>query len=365
MVRKERSLFTDPAVDPFPESSYYNEIKLPKEDGIFLIKPAHYENSFSKSTLLNTPDEYYQRKIESLQPGAYGELNSQNITDISIVPLSSMNQSSQVPVTDYIFKKLTLNQETKNKSYKLAVSPVINSVIQRTMLSASPAPFNIVGNVFGATKPEDLPEMALPVLELIEQVQPHIVIGCDRGARLFGLAMHAAWQATRNGAPFPTLDGKIHFARISKSEDFDVLQDKVDEVVDASLRFGEQRGRSVQPNERLRVLFVDDWIVGGGTRRLAEKLVRKYDAESFFAVMSGPGADATGQQQRHTIVSWHDKPEEIGVNYLSTLYEDSDGTVVQRQEAVPVKGAAASSNRKKIQRAAKLLALDRELARVA
>lgn len=217
----------------------------------------------------------------------------------------------------------------------------------------------------GSTKPEDLPEMALPILEFMDDVQPHIVIGCDRGGRLFSLAMHAAWRHTRDGQPFPTLDGKLHFARISKSEDPDVLQEKIDEIVEASKRLGEQRGNELAEDEQLRVLFVDDWVIGGGTMRLAQRLMKKYDAQTYFAVMCGGNADATGKRDLHTHVSWHDRPEEIGVNYLSSIRDNPDGTVTQKQEVIAVRGIGAIYNRQQIQAAAKQLAHMRVLAEVA
>jgi len=218
---------------------------------------------------------------------------------------------------------------------------------------------------FDKTKPEDLPEMALPILEFMEDVQPHIVIGCDRGGRLFGLAVHAAWQQTREGKPFPTLDGKLHFARVSKSEDSDILQEKIDRIVASSKQFGKQRGNEVTEGEQLRVLFIDDWVLGGGTMRLAQRMMDKHGAQTYFAVMCGDGADATGQANLHTNVSWHDRPEEIGVNYLSTIQENPDGTVSQQQEVIAVHSSEAIRNRRRIQRAAKALQRVRILEKVA
>lgn len=206
-----------------------------------------------------------------------------------------------------------------------------------------------------STKPEDLPEMALPVLDFLEEVQPHIVIGCDRGGRLFGVAMHAAWRTTRANAPFPTLDGKIHFARISKSEDEAVLQAKIDAIVAASMHTAAQRGTVPQESEQLRIMFVDDWVVGGGTKRLAERLVKKHGAQTYFVVMSGGGADATGELDQNTFVSWHDNPEAIGVNYVSTVAYGAEGGVDTTLQVVPVRTKCALGNRQRIFTAAQAL----------
>lgn len=190
----------------------------------------------------------------------------------------------------------------------------------------------------GVITPEDLPNLALPILEFIEDTQPHLVIGCDRGGRLFSLAIHAAWQRTRDGQSFPTIDGKIHFARVSKSEDEGVLQEKVDQIVASVKKEASQRGIELPDDEQLRVMFVDDWIIGGGTMRLAQRLVKKHGAKAYFAVMCGNGADATGQP---------------------------DGTVTQKQEVIAVRGKEAVSNRKRIQSAAKTLQKVVELEKVA
>lgn len=202
--------------------------------------------------------------------------------------------------------------------------------------------------------PEDLPEMTLPVLEFLETERPHVVIGCDRGGRLFSLAMHATWQHTR-GTPFPTVDGKIHFTRISKSEDEEVLQQQIDHIVETANREAAIRGNEIPNDEQLRVMFVDDWIVGGGTHRLAKRLLKKHGAKVSFVVMTGTGGDASGSLARNTSVSWHDRPEEIGVNYMSIMVQNSDGTITDQLRPVVVKDDRAVRNRKVIINAAKSL----------
>jgi hypothetical protein len=96
-------------------------------------------------------------------------------------------------------------------------------------------------------------------------------------------------------------------------------------------------------------------VIGGGTKQLAEGLVKKHGAKTYFAVMTGGNADVSGQTDRQTSVSWHDIPEEIGVNYLSTFEAAGDGTFAQQQRVVAVRSKAAASNRQKIWAAAKAL----------
>lgn len=249
--------------------------------------------------------------------------------------------------------KLSINSFIKDPLSLVTKPNSLGSTLSWLRQSSFQSSFSFV-ELGAALQPEDLPNLALPILEFIEDTQPHIIIGCDRGGRLFSLAIHAAWQHTRDGQLFPTIDGKIHFARISQSENTDVLQDKVDEIVVSAKQMAAQRGNAID-DEQLRVMFVDDWVIGGGTMRLAQRLVNKYGAKTYFAVMCGEGANVSGQPNLHTTVSWHDRPEEIGVNYLSSLFEKADGSVTQRQEVVAVRGEEAIRNRRRIQTAAKAL----------
>lgn len=228
-----------------------------------------------------------------------------------------------------------------------------------------PPPSSVLGNLapglnflnldLDRLKPEDLPELALPVLEFVERVQPDVVVGCDRGGRMFSLAVHAAWRATRPGKPFPTLDGKIHFTRISKTEDEEILSQKMGDIIQSAVTQGLQRGNK-HDEGNLKILFIDDWVVGGGTKRLAERLAKAHGATAYFATMCGRGADVTGSTTRGTFSSWRDDPEEIGVNYISTLKSELDGGAHASLQPVPVRTDSARMNRKAIQHAASVLA---------
>ncbi len=254
-------------------------------------------------------------------------------------------------------------QEIKNKMDKIDLIALSSLINQTPRPRSNPSIWlNPVINQnnydypsYNALGPEDLPRLAQHIIDFIQETQPHIVIGCDRGGRLFGLAVHTTWQETMGGQPFPTLDGKLHFARISKSEDEDVLQEKIDDIVARTVEFGRQRGKTVEEDEQLRVLSIDDWVIGGGTKLLAKRLMTSHGAKAYFAVMCGEGADATGQFDQQTFVTWHDHPDEIGVNYLSTVAEDADGNVIQQQEVVAVRGDKAVKNRRKIHEAARNL----------
>lgn len=329
---------------PRSKEDLYNKTPIDYLDP-YLIKPKRYENIKSLENI-----NYYNDTLVSRE---------------NYIDLSSIDDSKLLHFKDYPPKSELIGRTIGQLVIQDLILKPKSNYNSSLPISLFNSQKSLIDFELGATKPEDLPEMALPILEFMDDVQPHIVIGCDRGGRLFGLAMHAAWRETRGGQAFPTLDGKLHFARVSKSEDPDVLQEKIDEIVDASKQFGKQRGNQLGDDEQLRVLFVDDWVIRGGTMRLAQRLMEKHGAQTYFAVMCGEGADATGAQDLKTRVSWHDRPEEIGVNYLSTFHENSDGTVTQKQEVLAVRGEEAIRNRQRIQQAAKELVRVRVLAEVA
>jgi len=322
------------------------------EPDYFLTLPKLYnEDIFSKDKLI-IPNEI--KITEYIKD--YPEKRFSSIEDdlsINIIELNKNYENlEKKDIYAPLMGKLALNSIIKNPNNLISKPSLGNTP---AWLGQSSLQSSLRYVELGSIKPEDLPNLALPILEFIEDTQPHIIIGCDRGGRLFSLAIHAAWQQTRDCQRFPTIDSKIHFARVSKSEDENVLQEKVDHIVASAKQMATQRGIELPDDEQLRVMFVDDWVIGGGTMRLAQRLMKKHGAKTYFAVMCGNGADATGQSNLHTNVAWHDRPEEIGINYLSSLYENPDGTVVQRQEVLAVHGKEAIRNRKRIQAAAKVL----------
>lgn len=335
-------------------------LSLPENENDYVIDISHFQKMKSHK------QKIYSHNPENIQELYKKNSSIKNYEDLNIIEIPKYEYEIIKPKSELLGRSLG----------NFAIKSFIHNPQSQNnqLLNQLPASLLNGGNVqqqfnsllgLGATSPEDLPELALPILEFIEEIQPHIVIGCDRGGRLFALAMHAAWRETRDGRPFPTLDGKLHFARVSKSEDPDVLQEKIDQIVETSKRFGQQRDNRVGDDEQLRVLFVDDWVIGGGTMRLAQRLMKRHNAQTYFAVMCGQGADATGNIDLGTHVTWHDRPEEIGVNYLSSLQENSDGTITQKLEVIAVQGVEATRNRQRIQQAARQLAPARVLEAVA
>lgn len=169
----------------------------------------------------------------------------------------------------------------------------------------------------------DLAEMAVPVASFVKQTQPDVVVGCDRGGRLYSLVVYSLWGERNPKKRFPTLDGKLHFARLSTSVGDDAIDRSVTRIVNQSTKQAKLTGKPVN-GERPRILFIDDWIVSGATREhifaSLERLGLKDDVEVNFAVMCGGKADASGGKSDKD-VPWHDDPSVIGVDYAKKSAE--------------------------------------------
>ncbi len=171
----------------------------------------------------------------------------------------------------------------------------------------------------GRASVDDLAAMALPVAAFIDRLQPDIVVGCDRGGRLYSLAVFGTWNQ-RFEERFPTRSHSVNFARLSTAVDDRSIQMSLKSIVDRNTTRQQSRKggrkRVLTPNPRF--LFIDDWIVSGATRRhIISNLTQLglYAGDNaYFAVMCGTGADATGNS-RSLSVSWHDDPEQIGIDY--------------------------------------------------
>lgn len=200
----------------------------------------------------------------------------------------------------------------------------------------------------GDLTPADLAKMAVPVAGFIKETQPDVVVGCDRGGRLYSLAVYSLWGERNPKKRFPTLDGKLHFARLSTSMEDDAIDRSVARIVNQSTMQAKMTGKSVN-GERPRILFVDDWIVSGATREhifaSLERLGLKDDVEVNFAVMCGGKADASGGDSDKD-VPWHDDPEVIGVDYAK-----------RSAEPFPVRTKAARKVRKAIHAETKKVAV--------
>ena len=164
----------------------------------------------------------------------------------------------------------------------------------------------------------ELAQMTLPVVDFIKQQEPDIVIGCDRGARIYSFAVYSMWSK-RNGARFPTLDGCLDYARLSKSLPQKALERALAEILKANFDEGRRQDRNYR-GDRPKLMFIDDWISSGATREHILKALKalglKEKVQVIFVVMCGEGADATGTTRR-VHVPWHDDPETVGVNYNS------------------------------------------------
>lgn len=117
----------------------------------------------------------------------------------------------------------------------------------------------------------------------------------------------------------------------------------------------ERRGVDLD-QEQLRVLFIDDWVNGGGTRRITDNLASLYDAQTYFAVMRGDRADVSGWEgENWAKPAWTDMPHMIGVNYTSVVHVDDELGLSQTDTVVAIRNGDSIGLRKRLHKAAKKL----------
>jgi len=161
--------------------------------------------------------------------------------------------------------------------------------------------------------------MSVPVVEFIDKLKPDIVIGNDRGGRLFSVAVKRMYKEIKDGS-FPTADGKLHFGRFSKSLPISDAEGTLLNILERSAKQALISGKDMN-GEKLSVLIIDDWVASGKTRRIIEKAIDNLGLsdiiELSFAVMSGEGADASGSDSGTDINAAYfaDKEDVIGVGY--------------------------------------------------
>jgi hypothetical protein len=172
----------------------------------------------------------------------------------------------------------------------------------------------------------DLAYLSIPVMEHIRSQSPDLVMAADRGGRYFGLAVYYSWNKRYPGAPFPTIDGKLHFGRISRNVSGEDRQKVMDQIVNRSgLRAEMMQRRAEGSNLPVSVLLLDDWVALGRTINMAIRALeadglfrREVDFKYIHATMAGDrhGRDhIVGDPSKSTSSAWDNDNYAMGVQY--------------------------------------------------
>jgi len=176
---------------------------------------------------------------------------------------------------------------------------------------------------------EDLPYITRPIVEYLHNVRPSVVIAGDRGGRLFGLSAFYSWKKRFPGEPFPTLDGKLHFARVSSrsAEKRDVKRAVHFTLRQAGLTDSYLHEEAAKDGSSRKVVFMDDWAVHGGTFGRFLDAVKEYGVPKTsvaYATMCGKRVYRRGVE--HIIgdesraprnSDWNDRSYYAGVTFPS------------------------------------------------
>lgn len=157
---------------------------------------------------------------------------------------------------------------------------------------------------------DNIAEFAFPVAQFIREVRPDFVYACDRGARLFGVAVKMMYHELYG--KFPTIDGKLHFRKLSRKISPDTMRNTLERDIKTML----------EQAESPTVLFLDDWVSTGETKEIIERMVNELSGGKItvlYGVMRGARADVSGNLNSHAHAEWSDWPDIIGVDYTSQL----------------------------------------------
>lgn len=199
-----------------------------------------------------------------------------------------------------------------SKNLKSGTYTHLASIISKkfSSLQISPLGLNLNPTRDASIGADNLAEYILPIVEYIHSIKPDYVVASDRGARLIGLAVFRLYGELYGR--FPTSDGTLRFRRFSKSNSLEQTEEHLKPLVDEMLSH----------KDKPTVLVLDDWVVSGGTQRMARGVFDKLGKGKIkvkYGVLIGPGADVSGHDGQNGnfggSVDWHDDTNVIGVDY--------------------------------------------------
>lgn len=194
-------------------------------------------------------------------------------------------------------------------------------------------PYHRSHNVHDQVEVPQLPNIASPIVEMVREEMPDLVMVADRGGRLLGLSVYQTWRQRYPRAPFPTIDGTINFGRISSNQPQELTRQAVTGILHRSGLMAEMAQRRAEGDQRpLTVMLLDDWIGAGFTASgvrdiLASRgLIRGHNLRFIFGTMAGNNlAEQTGDDivDRHVVGNswrragavWTDDIDMIGLDY--------------------------------------------------
>ena len=146
--------------------------------------------------------------------------------------------------------------ETKNTKPDIHVGGDIDSLFPQV---ESDADYEVNFN--------NLPYLTRPIVEYFYKARPSVVIASDRGGRPFALSALYSWKKRFPGEYFPTLDRKIHFARVSgHSAEPRYVKKAVKFAMErAGLTAEYCRSKEAEGLPIGKVVLMDDWAIYGET----------------------------------------------------------------------------------------------------
>jgi hypothetical protein len=164
----------------------------------------------------------------------------------------------------------------------------------------------------------DLPYLARPIVEYLHGLRPDVIIAADRGARLLAITALRSWHKRFPGERFPTLDTRIHFARVtSRSAD----ESQVERAIHHALGNAGLHARRGEASPK--IVLLDDWADGGETAKRFIRAVESFGLPSdsiSFVTMCNTRVEGINHvvSDPHRMTNnsiWNEVDEYIGVSY--------------------------------------------------
>lgn len=187
-----------------------------------------------------------------------------------------------------------------------------------------------------------LPHVTHPIVEGVQQDLPEAVFAADRGGRFVGLSVFWSWRKQYPKYPFPTLDKRVHFGRLSSDQSRSTFDISTGRMLCRSGVWAEMAQRKAEGNRKpVNIFLLDDWtIFGRTTTRFIESLARHgfvegQDYNLTMATMAGARLNngirqIRGLEESHRDSEWNNSSNLIGISDSSA----ADSKVWRTERAV-------------------------------
>lgn len=182
----------------------------------------------------------------------------------------------------------------------------------------------------------DLPRTLLPMAAQIAACDPEFILACDRNARPLGFALEKIYES--RGEPIPTIDGKIHYRKVTSKVAPRMLQAHLQPLFED---MAQQKGD--RPH---RLVVIDDHVRNGDTMHAFRKATAAAHVglRTTWMTVTGRGADYAVHPYvgPYVLMPWRDRAGVLGIDYTPDLVAQDTATELSYHFYATVAAGAAA-----------------------